>query len=146
MVAGIGETGEALEKDLQLEQMIDFPIERQPRQPRVSGLCVLAAQSARVAQQIIVDVALIGCAIQPKRGHGQDVTSSPERASLRVAEASFSSRQGPITRARQAGAPRRPWRGHAACACAEHRAPGGHVPSRHARLLPWNAAQWNGVP
>ena len=69
VVARVREAGEALEQDLELEEVLDLSLERQAREPRLARLRVLAAQPARVAQQIVVGVALLGRAINSSGYH-----------------------------------------------------------------------------
>jgi hypothetical protein len=41
MIAGVGEASQALEQDLELEQVVDLALERQSLQPRLACLSVL---------------------------------------------------------------------------------------------------------
>ena len=80
VVARVGEAGQALEQDLQLEEVLDLALERQPRQPRLARLRVLAPQPARVAQQVVVDVALLARRIESCDDHGSDITLPASRS------------------------------------------------------------------
>ena len=72
---GVGEAGQTFEQDLELEQLLDLPVEGQSREPGLASLGMLALQAPRVAQQIVVDVALTRRAIEAHRGHGGDATA-----------------------------------------------------------------------
>src|SRR6185437_66576 len=74
--ARVGEAGEPLEEDLHLEELLHLPIARQAREPCFAGLSLLAPEAARVAQEIVVRVALLRHAIDTctRDGHGGDVT------------------------------------------------------------------------
>ncbi len=76
VVARVGEAGQALEEDLELEQVLDLALHGEPGQPRLARRRVLAPQPARVAQQVVVDVALLrrAAVARRRRGHGPDGT------------------------------------------------------------------------
>jgi len=57
VVARVGEAGETLEQDLQLEERLVLLVGGEPRKPRLARLLLLASEPARVAQQLGVGVA-----------------------------------------------------------------------------------------
>src|SRR6266446_2056642 len=58
VVARVRETGEPLEEDLELEEDFFFAFDRQSLQPRFARGRLFATQTARVAEEIVVSVAL----------------------------------------------------------------------------------------
>ena len=67
VIARVGEAGEALEQDLQLEEALFFLVGGELGEPRVAGLLLLAAHAARVAEQLGVRVA---AGARPGSGRG----------------------------------------------------------------------------
>ena len=57
VVARVGEAGDALEQDLQLEERVFFLVGGEARVPRLARLLLLATEPARVAQELGVGVA-----------------------------------------------------------------------------------------
>jgi hypothetical protein len=69
MVAGVCKTSQALEKDLQLEEVLDLSFDDKAGQPGLPGLRVFAPQTAGVPQQDIVCVALFRSVLDGQKGH-----------------------------------------------------------------------------
>ena len=57
VVPRVREAGQALQEDLQLEERLVLLVGREPREPRLARLLLLAAEPARVAEQLRVRVA-----------------------------------------------------------------------------------------
>ena len=71
MVAGVREARQALEQDLELEQVLHLALQREPGEPLLARDGVLAPQTARVAEQIVVYVALLGGGAARRACRGQ---------------------------------------------------------------------------
>lgn len=58
VVAGIGEAGEALERNFQLKEQLLFEIRWKLREPRLARLRLFATQPSRIAQEVGVRIAV----------------------------------------------------------------------------------------
>jgi hypothetical protein len=58
MISRVGEAGEPFEEDLELEEDVVLPIEREPVEPALTRLRVLATEPAGVAEKVRVRVVL----------------------------------------------------------------------------------------
>src|SRR4029077_2357835 len=77
VVAGVREAREPFEKDLKLEQVLDFSLDGQLREPGFSGVRMLSHQAARVAQQIVVRVTFVPHRALEPHGHCAENVTVP---------------------------------------------------------------------
>jgi hypothetical protein len=89
MVARIGEAREALQQDLELEEVLDLSVHRHARKPGLARLRLFAAETARVAQEVVVRVSLFCVSVRAGVHHALHGTRAGDaRRSEAVAGAS----------------------------------------------------------
>jgi hypothetical protein len=79
VVSRIGEASEPFEENLELEQLLNLVFDWQTSQPRIARSGLLAAKTAGIAKEIVVDVASLQRPRSRRASEGHEAVRAPGR-------------------------------------------------------------------